>query len=74
MNPEQLEEIARSIRDQQQRVTALARMLRYGVLIDSMGIARRLAAEIHQTARALEEETNQLELLPPERGQESQGE
>ncbi len=65
LEPDDLEQIGRELQEHRARCIALACMKRYGVLIDTEAIAHRIAAEVHKTAQKLEEESNQLELLPP---------
>ena len=66
MLADDLKKVSEELHAHRERVTALHRMTRFGVLVDAHNCALMIAREIHETARALEGAGNQLELLPDE--------
>lgn len=69
MLADDLKRIDTELQTHRENVRSLRNMMRFGILVDAQNAALLIAREIHGTARALESSGNQLELLPPEKGE-----
>jgi len=66
----ELKRASQELTEHKNQLNALRNLLRFGTLVDSHTTAQLIAREIHETAWRIQGASNQLELIPPQKGEQ----